>query len=205
MEKYQKIIMSIYSNQFIMRTIIIFSFCCIGCLLLTSCERTYCPAFPEHLIGYCPYKIGDTLSFVNQHNDTLSFCVEKGGATKEWSYGSNCKCSCGSPSASIHAPTLSRNFSLFWEITVTGYAAPFIKFELNSYNWDSGALYKGCLLYLYDETGRDPFDPKNSTFFGDTVIIEDKGQLISRVTAINGKGITGFYDQINNFQWKSIK
>ena len=179
--------------------------CCISCVFLVSCGRIDCPGFPGHLLAYCPYNIGDTLSFVNQHNDTLSFCVERGGATKEWSYRSNCKCSCGTPSASIMAPTLSHDFSLFWEVHVGGYYKTRIKFELNSYFWDSGSLPKESRLYFYDETGSDPFDPKNSVLFGDTVIIEDKSQLISRVTAVQGKGITDFFDQINNFQWKSIK
>ena len=190
-----------------MRIIVVFIIC--G-LFLTNCGSangdTKCPGFPEYLIDYFPYHKGDTISFVNQYNDTLSFGVGLLSVTKEWSYGRDCKCDCGSPNAVLQAPTLSTGFSLFWEISAGNkYVKPFVRFELGSYYWDSGVFSKQSCLYFYDETGKDPFDRQNSTFFGDTVIIEDKSQLISRVTAVKGKGITGFSDQIQNFQWKSIK
>ena len=59
----------------------------------------------------------------------------------------------------------------------------------------------------YDETSKDPYNPKNSAFFGETVMFDMPtiiGQPISMVTIVKGKGITEFYDQHNDFQWKSI-
>ena len=188
-----------------MRTIVIFTLCCISCLLLTSCGKTHCPAFPEHLVDYFPYNKGDSLSFVNQHNDTLSFCVERGGATKKWSFGSNCKCECDTPSAFLFAIQITKPkwTSIETKISVGGYEKPYISFTLGNGYLDMTT--KGYnRLTLFEDTGKDPFDPKNSALFGETVIIEDNDLQISRVVIVKGKGITEFYDQKYDFHWKSI-
>jgi len=179
--------------------------CCIGCSSFAACGRTHCPGFPEHLSDYNIYKTGDTLSFVNQHNDVLSFRVWSTSFTKKSSYGMFCGCECSDPQSLSSATTLSLAFSLLWTINAGIYGSkPCIHFRLDGYSWNSGAFSKASFLYLYDETGKDPFDPKNSALFGDTIIIEDNSQLINRVIAVKGKGITGFHDQVNDFQWKSI-
>ena len=149
------------------------------------------------------YKTGDTLSFVNQHNDTLSFRVDFIQVTNE--HTTKCCCS-DHPNATLEASTLPWSFYLYWRVSADDkYSNPFINFELTNYFWDSGNFKRQSNLYFYDETGKNPFDPNNNALFGETVIIEDESQLISRVTAVKGKGITGFSDQVQNFQWESIK
>ena len=170
-----------------------------------SCGKTHCPAFPEHLTGYMPYKQGDTLLFINQHDDSLSLFAGVIEKTEEWSYGFNCKCDCGAPYAFFSSTDLQSKFSLRWTISAGDkYKKPFICFELDNCYWGLETL-ESSYLYFYEESGKDPFNPKNSALFGETVILENDKQQISRVTAENGIGITGFYDQIQNLNWESIK
>ena len=189
-----------------MKTSFFITISCIGCLCLLSCGKTHCPAFPEHLLDYSPYSIGDTLIFVNQHNDSLIFCVHEFFITQKSSFGLGCGCDCENPSAELQAHTLPIGSSLKWHISAgDNHSKPFIRFILTVYPWDDGTFDKWNFLVYFNETGKNPFDSQNSSLFGDTVIIKDDTQLINRVTAVKGEGIIGFSDQVNHFQWKSIK
>ena len=190
-----------------MRTKIIFTFCLIGCLFITSCGKTYCPGFPEHLADYNPYKVGDTLSFVNQYNDTLSFRVLSADKIEEWSYNWNCKCECGEPFVVFDAPQITK--PQWTGVKVDIYAAgnkykkSHISFELGDGYLDGITVTKSKLRF-YEEIGKDPFDPQNSVLFGETVILENSEMQISRAVIVRGKGITEFYDQKYDFHWKII-
>lgn len=184
--------------------------CCTCWLYLTSCGRTECPGFPEHLVDYFPYKNGDTLSFVNQHNDTISFQVSGVSITNNNSIPKCGKCACDPPVFSFRAPKLKQGTGLEGLISLYGYPSiPCVKLEISSDYWNPD-LTTTCLyssLIFLERTGKDPFDSKNSALFGETVILdilECDDQQISKVTVIKGKGITSFYDQIYKFQWKSI-
>ena len=180
-----------------MNTRVFFTFCFVGSMLFTSCE-THCPGFPEHLTDYFPYQMRDTLTFVNQHNDTLSFCIGSIYKSEEWSYGLFCKCDCGDAMYLFTASDKQLAFSLHGRISAgTAYYKPYLNFELGNNYWGLASL-ETSNLYFYDEFG------KNS-LFGETIVIEDKSQQISKVTIFKGKGITNFYDQKHNFQWISIK
>ena len=184
-----------------MRTRIIFTLCWVTCFFLTSCGKINCPAFPEHLVDYLPYKTGDTLSFVNQNNDTISFRVNLVHKDREYTAEKCGKCGgCDNPFYRIATST----FAIYVVIAKKSY----IRIEISGFYWDGVAKSsKSSILYTYDETGKDPFDYKNSALFGESVILdilEDNNQPISRATIVKGKGITEFYDRKNNFQWKSI-
>jgi len=172
-----------------------------------SCGKTHCPAFPEHLTGYIPYKQGDTLLFVNQHNDSLSLKVEKLTISGEHSISKCGKCDCNLPESTLEARGLNFDYLLFLIISVGDkYSKSYINFELIINYWEKDSLHFCAInLFFHEESGKDPFNPKNSDLFGEIVIIEDKEQQISYVTIVNGVGITEFYDQKYDFQWKSIK
>ena len=199
-----------------MKTRVIFPLCCICYLLLNSCERKiYCPAFPEHLIDYFPYHKGDTLSFVNQNKDTLSFLVSDIEKSEEVSESEPMcsKCGCGPPTYSVEAYSYDRLTHIIMYIWLG--ADPYILFNFNQRlgldDWYLDLVTAtSSTLVFYDKTGKDPLNPKNSALFGETVILdryelpEYDDRLISMATIVKGKGITDFFDLKNNFQWKSI-
>ena len=183
---------------------IFITLCCICCTLLVSCKDIECTGFPKHLLDYFPYQIDDTLSFVNQHNDTLSFLLNDKFITEDWSYEYWSDCTCDGPFSHFGAIQITEpkyTTSLRIVISVgSKYTKPYITFE-----FDDDTTLKSSYLYFYDDTGKDAFDPKNSLLFGETVIIENMEMQISQVIIIWGKGITEFFDQKHNFQWISIK
>lgn len=173
---------------------------------ISSCGKTYCPAFPEHLVDYFPYKRGDTLLFINQHNDSLLFNVSALGKAEESSFeGLLCKCACPLNElffTAIQMPDSWTEIKGF--ISADKYTKPFISFELHDGYFDKTTMTNSFLV-LYEGNGKDPFDPKNKNLFGEVVVIENLKNQISRVVIVKGKGITEFYDQVYNFQWKNIK
>ena len=210
-----------------MRTKIIFTLYLIGCFLTASCGKN-CPGFPEHLVDYFPYREGDVFSFVNQHNDTLSFWVRESWMSKERTLRPSSKSDgCGSPCSSFTAlrlisKSLAEELGYVHQEEIDGLiistavlsggiqiayddgGKTFIAFSIIDSYWDFD-YGNGLLgLSLYDETGKDPFNPENSALFGETVIIEDESQQINKVIIVKGKGITGFYDKKHDFHWKSI-
>ena len=189
---------TIMKTEFEKTGMIKITLCCICWLLLASCERTYCPAFPEHLVDYFPYNIGDSLLFINQYNDSVSFILFTIAKTEAHSFGNRCDCACDN----LYGFAASNNWThIRGKITID--AKPEFFFELGNGYWDRTTL-SDSFMYLYEETGKDPFDPKNNALFGETVILHDSETQIARVVIVKGKGITEFYDQKYNFQWISI-
>ncbi len=158
-----------------------------------SCAREDCRGFPKHLADYCPYRLGDTLSFVNQHNDTISFETTTSKMVEDHSIdGDWCtKCACESPILYYYA--LKTNLQTAIEIIIEASTKSYISFQLSD-----------SYLYSYAEAGKDPFDPKNAALFGERVVLENPQARVSRALIIRGRGITEFYDQQNDFLWKSI-
>ena len=214
-----------------MKAKIIFILCCVSCLFLTSCKKTHCPGFPEHLLDYFPYQNGEIFSFENQHNDTLSFWVREIMVSKKriLSYNRCGKCgggNCDNPWFSFIAHCLiskSRademgisfieviNGKLITNETLNGAIGvaydnrekSYITISIPDAYCDFDYTYfRGGSSYVLEESGKDFFDPKNSTIFGDTVIFENSENQISHVVIVKGKGITEFYDQKYDFQWK---
>jgi hypothetical protein len=189
-----------------MRTIVIFTFCFVlGFLFLVSCKEN-CPGFPSHLLDYFPYKQGDILSFNNQYIDTVSFQVLSIYVTKKHSISTCGACACQTPFVFFKTTQISNSNLRAMDMEISAehqYAKPYIRFALSSGYFDGESMFTS-LLYFYEETGKDPFDTKNSALFGETVIIENEIQQISKVTIVKGMGVTEFYDQKYDFQWKSI-
>ena len=188
-----------------MKTIIIFSLCCINCLFLASCGRTHCPAFPEYLVDYFPYKTDDILSFVNQYDDTVSFRIREVIVSKKYTEDACGKCKCESPYYKFYAHCL-KNDALLSENMIFGYKSN-ISLEISNYYWDSGqANSTGSSVFtIFTKYEENPYNLPNIALFGETIIHENSDQQIFRLEIVKGKGITEFYDQKYDFQWKSIK
>jgi hypothetical protein len=167
----------------------------------SSCKE-HCPGFPEHLVDYFPYKKGETLSFVNQHDDIVCFRVSNVNVNEERSKSSCGKCSCGTYRTYYEIiPVTEQQCMQGIQITVSvGGTKPYI--FLNLFNCYP---LKTSTFIFEEETGKNPFDPKNSALFGDSIVIVDENQLISKVIIVKGKGITVFYDQVQDCQWENIE
>jgi len=180
------------------------------CLFIFSCGRTHCPGFPKHLTDYFPYRKGNVIEFVNQHGDTLSFWVRESWASeKHKSYER-----CGSPVASFIAPIFFQTngnpggiLTGSMQVAYDDDSQTCIKITMTNYYWDQDYVNSGgwSELQFFEKTGKDPFDSKNSAIFGNTIVIEEPENQISRVVIVKGKGITGFYDQKHDFQWEVIE
>jgi len=188
--------------------------CGICCLFLASCGKGIkCPGFPKHLVDYFPYHENEVISFVNQHSDTLSYRIGKPNASQKYALRKNDDC-CDEPLFSILAlrqrsplEVLGFNTPQLWvSMSVANDCVPItsIGVSINNFYWDDDYINGGTsALSLVDRKGKDPFDPKNSAIFGETVVLENSKQQISRVVIVKGKGITEFYDQKYDFQWES--
>ena len=198
----------------------------------SSCEKTHCPGFPSYLTDYYPYKRGSIFSFVNQNNDTMSFWVRDFFVSLKQTKGKCDKCGtyCDPPGFVFTAFRLiSKSLAdeLGYEICREIVEGKIISSGLlkgvmqvaynegketcisftifNSY-WDFDYVNKSNISEFTnnEESGKDPFDPKNCAIFGETVIHENSDQQISRIVIVKGKEITEFYDQVHDFQWKCI-
>ena len=186
-----------------MKTKILITFSCIGFLFLASCKED-CPAFPDHLVDYFPYRIGDSLLFVNQNNDTILFRVSEISITKESSISKCGKCKCETPELFVRA--YSQYFTMINMGIFTHYEYFRIYFGIENGYLD-GIRNAGSKLEDIFTTVKDPFDPKNSSLFSGTVLLDTpmySDQQISKVIIIRGKGITEFYDQKFDIHWKII-
>lgn len=171
---------------------------CMGFLFIPGC-KVDCPAFPEHLADYFPYRTNDTLLFVNQNNDSVLFVVYIIEKAKEHSFGRRCKCECDSR---FYFKAHVNNWT-FLEGNIGVYSKPEIYVDFGDGYWDI-ATTTNSFLSFYEETGKNPFDSKNSFLFGEIIILENSENQISRVMIMKGKGIMEFYDQRDSFHWKSI-
>jgi len=224
--------MKTYFSLFSEKASVIFiTFFCIGILFLSSCGRIHCPGFPDHLKDYLPYKKGEIFSFVNQNNDTLSFWISDANISKKHTMerDNDCNDCCASPGSSFTAhrllsKSLAKELGIVYEKEAGGGLIGYcqgsmsiacdcqdgsntsIRFEIVDYYWDLDYTSPGKSKFsLLELSGKDPYDPNNSSLFGEIVVIEDEMQNINKVTIVKGKGITGFYDQKHDFQWRIIK
>ena len=181
-----------------MKTMFFITISCIGWLCLLSCGKTYCPAFPEHLVDYFPYNKGDTLLFVNQNNDSILFIVDTVEKTENYSFGWGCGCEC--EKYFMFAARVNNRASINGNIHLIERSK--ICINLNDGYFD-GATSTSSFLY-FEKTEKETFDPKNSALFGEIVILEDENKQISWVTIVKGNGITEFYDKKYDFHWKNI-
>ena len=213
-----------------MKSRVVFALCSIGCWFLSSCGRIECPGFPEHLVDYFPYKTGNILSFVNQENDTLTFWIREFAISKEHTlpYSLKATCSdlfeCSFIALRLISESLADEVGIIHqdggqvissEIIHAGISVysenrdnkNSIWFSISDSYWDFDYIDTAGIIDLIstEESGKNPFDIQNGALFGETVILEDAYKLISRVVITKGKGITEFFDQKHNFQWKSIK
>jgi hypothetical protein len=184
-----------------MRTklIIFIAFCCaVTMLLSTSCKQEECPAFPEHLVDYYPYKVGDMLRFVNQNNDTISDYVKTVIITENHQKPNGWK-----DNHACNGPYLyfSTSNGLFvGDIWVNSFEPHYIDIEINSSN---------SINYLraQADANKDPFNPKDSLLFGKTVILKPfphNHKNIDYVKIIKGKGVVEFFDNVDSLLWKKI-
>jgi hypothetical protein len=96
-----------------MKKLVKYSFLLLFCILV-SCKKD-CPPFNRDLLCWIPYSLGDTLKFINNRNDTISFGVyEKIIIDDNKKYGPCDKCGCWSE-AFFYANSLQNSENTFYE------------------------------------------------------------------------------------------
>jgi hypothetical protein len=170
----------------------------LGAALSTACSSTVdCPGFPENLVDYFPYQVGDTLRFVNENNDTLAFDVSLAGYTKP--------------------VTRKEKGGLFTDCGDCAMCAdPESGFESSRSNYGlirGGIYFSGGAAYIQVVFDVDVWpdrydvftkDPQNGAF-GDTIVWnKTDARRVNHLVVVKGLGITEFYDLITNNLWKRI-
>ena len=164
-------------------------------MILFGCRDTQCPAFPKRLLVYIPQEKGDYLRFKNLANDTLVFTVKDNWASGSSSFKWNCKCSCGSESG--FETEINDKYSLRIYSGMTIIESNFTIIGCTFYDGDSIKDQ-----FALEMTGKDPYSKDNSSFFGDSIIIDQEENVrIVKVKIVEGKGIVEFFDKKENCKW----
>ena len=164
-----------------------------------SCGKTYCPAFPPHLMDYYPYHVGDILKFTNSANDTIAMKVNSVDTSVEESFGFGCDCACGF----YHNFTTEIDPLLLEQIFMSG--GMYGDEDYIRIAFGIADPHNGNEFYLIKED-INPFAPENSNIFGDTLIFEnDKATKYNKITIVKGEGAIEFFDPKNNCTWKKVK
>ncbi|MCL2028760.1 MAG: hypothetical protein FWG79_09800 [Bacteroidales bacterium] len=174
-----------------------------GMLSTTSCGKK-CIGFPEHLVDYYPYKVGDTLRFENSDKDTLSFFMWEYYWIKETTYGACSKCECNDP-IGLYFQTREGNDS----ISIGGWIEVFIKQEETILScWFTYIYVNGMNAsdnFSKMENTQNAFNSNHASLFGDTVTLFNENAIrINRVVIVKGEGIVEFFDAERNCLWKKI-
>jgi len=183
---------------------------CMFCVFLISCEKEKtkdCPGFPPDVAEYFPYHSSDSLIFVNQHNDTISFHVNTIQITEKHTITTKvgrkfCECACMDPVFNFDANYI--NCSIY-SSEKGDFPETKITFTLENSYWNNSVSSEEKYSVLGKKIEKYSDDITNSAIFGDTVRLTNNGQQISHTVIVWGEGIIEFYDQKNDFQWKSIK
>jgi len=159
-------------------------------LLFCSCGQD-CPSFPEHLKDYYPYKVGDSICFVNQYGDSNIYYVNRVTATQAYTDCYHCECGCALEFDAKNKFSADNNLS--GSILILG--------------GTSGATINLYIyydpLYVRSLPEKNSFNPKDSLLFGKTVIFEKMGARFPRAVVEKGKGIIELYDAENDFLWQT--
>ena len=160
------------------------------CSLLTilftmfACGR-HCNGFPIELTNYLPYKHGQIINFVNEHNDTLSVQVADNWKTKPYEIKLGCKCECvanyGFNLSVILNVDYCQSIRCSIELLENNYPHLFLTFFPISSN---------IIIGITEET--------------DTISVlnQDASVAISNIEIVRGKGITSFTDKNLNCTWQ---
>jgi hypothetical protein len=165
-------------------------------LLATTCKEQHCPGFPDELTDYFPYQMDQVLSFVNEKNsDTLKFRINSLYKSVESTLSGCGKCDCGCVYIFGIEP-VGKDHNIY----ISGAGIEF----------SSQGVLMYCIIDSLDDSPHSDYFRqivKTPDLFGHTVVMDqimESTTRISRVTVERGKGITEFYDIINDCLWVAI-
>lgn len=171
----------------------------LGILSFTSCQETYCPAFPEALVDYYPYSTGDVLKFTNSDNDIISIEVNNDMSTDDYSFEWNCKCACEANYG--FSTEMNNDYSIEISGSISIHEGPttIIRCSISDDKFSNDN-------FEYYVDGIDPFKFENNTILGDTILFEKHDYYrYNNVLIVKGKGIVEFWDKKENCNWIKIK
>ncbi|MDR3236145.1 MAG: hypothetical protein LBT48_05385 [Prevotellaceae bacterium] len=160
--------------------VFILTFCSVA--LFAAC-RDNCPAFPDHLVDYYPYQLGDTLKFTNQKNDTvMDFVIIEWRKDKDHTIPWGTDCACGSE----YTFRTSLYDGIGIRVTISALT------ESTTY------------LFVHFNIGESHFSIRNadgkldSLPFGNPIVFEDTTR---RIVVVYGQGITEIQDKTTDYLW----
>jgi len=161
---------------------------------LAGCGKIHCPAFPEELAGYLPYKTGRTIRFTNE-TDTTAFPITEFDITKAYSESKQCACGCFS---SGYVKTgISDYFNVFISCSIDETSD--IDFYLSISGTEKNLVYSDRIGSYTDKYSK--------TMYKDVLIFEyplTKGP-ISKVIIAKGQGIIRLVEKANGTIWYLVE
>ena len=150
---------------------------------MVACSE-HCNGFPEELTDYLPYKQGQIITFVNEHNDTLSMQVDTTWRTKPYNIKFGCKCVCEA--------FYGFNFSVIDNVDY------FQKISCSMVTGDNNYLQ---LFLKFSPISSDIIFSISEMIDKINIVNHDESDPINNIEIVKRKGITSFTDKNLNCTW----
>lgn len=167
--------------------------------VVTGCEDTHCPAFPEYLMDYYPYSENTILEFKNSSEDTLKVLVSYVHKTDSYTIKWNEKHSCAAYG------TFKTEMSDYFSLKING-GISVSDNKISIINYTLYDAKRSSDYFEYRVDGIDPFNKENASLFGDTVKIKlDEYYRYNDIVIVRKKGLVSFWDETYNCFWTKIE
>ena len=167
--------------------------------VVTGCEDTHCPAFPEYLMAYIPYTENDILQYMNSSNDTMSIKVLSVWKSPPETYKWNMKHPCGADAV------FKTEMNDYFSFEVNGcIIASDSKTSVINFTFMNDKISSDIFEYRVD--GIDPFKKENEAVFGDTISMKkDDYHRYNDIVIVRKEGLVSFWDETYNCFWTKIE
>ncbi len=190
-------------SQQIIILIIIVSFSCT--------KQKECPAFNDDDLRYIPYKIGDTLNFINQQGELFAFFIEK--FKKSEAYNFKCKdiygiCSCINYVDIISTDTENSSSYSFLKLEQSDASdMQYFKYHILDFYFEFD--FRNELPYIHDFDNFELIDSVKifDTFYTEVVVVSNLNNSVSKISKVyfnKTVGILRFSEKLSGKEWSLV-
>ena len=182
-----------------MKTKLFLTLTVLSAVVFTAC-KTHCPGFPKELLVYFPYRYNDTLNFINQSNDTMTFYVSQLFLDEEYSFGPRCKCACG---IETYFEWVAEGYDKDTNYIVPRY---YIDGTISANNANAFEEISVRMTFKGSKGSEFVYTPGSlSTIFDlNLITLKDRGCDTCYLIVEKNVGITEFHDVLTNNTWNKI-